>query len=585
MPGKLIVFEGPDGVGKSTMVQHCADHLAARQIQHEVFSFPGKTHGTLGLHVYRLHHEAKQTFGIDSVHPASLQTLHVAAHIDAIESRILPALRNGLTVLLDRFWWSTWVYGLVSGVPRPSLEAMVELEKVHWADQRPDTILVIRSPRPIRSDASSTVWPSLLKGYDELLVREQRNGNVRIIRNDGDEEECRQQVIAAVQDVLHARVSRRRRQPRSPSAQSAPAMLFKDKERTSAQDVSPTVLSRWTPAKPTVVYDTYWRFAVERQAIFFRRLRGARPPWTDDSIMQRFKFTNAYRASDRVSQFLIHEVLYAGDQSPAETFFRTLLFKMFNKIETWELLTQECGTLTYADYSFERYDRVLNKALERGHPIYSAAYIMPSGTKGFASDRKHRSHLRLIEQMMKDCAPARIFSASTMRDAFELMKSYPMMGDFLAYQIVTDLNYSALMDFSETSFVVPGPGAKEGIHKCFRELGGLNEVDVISFVTDRQQEEFERLGLDFQSLWGRPLQLIDCQNLFCEVAKYARMAHPAIDGASGRTRIKQIYRMNPTPIQFWYPPKWKINERVRETIGGLDHDSYPGVGETDHSAP
>lgn len=80
------------------------------------------------------------------------------------------------------------------------------------------------------------------------------------------------------------------------------------------------------PAKPTVVYETYWRFAAERQAIFFKRFRGFAPPWTDDPVFMQYKFTNVYRASDRVSQYLIKYVIYRGDQSAAEVFFRILLF-------------------------------------------------------------------------------------------------------------------------------------------------------------------------------------------------------------------------------------------------------------------
>src|SRR5262249_48644880 len=56
------------------------------------------------------------------------------------------------------------------------------------------------------------------------------------------------------------------------------------------------------------------------------------------------------------------------------------------------------------------------------------------------------------------------------------------------------------------------------------------------------------------------LQLIDCQNLFCEVDKYARVRHPDVGGASGRTRIKQRFRAHPDPIEYWYPPKWGIND-------------------------
>lgn len=322
-----------------------------------------------------------------------------------------------------------------------------------------------------------------------------------------------------------------------------------------------------TPAVPTVVFDTYWRFAAERQAIFFRRAAGDVPPWTDDHTLREYKFTNAYRASDRASQYLIRHVIYEGAQSPEEIFFRIILFRLFNKIETWELLSQSLGPISYATFRFDHYDKVLTEAMEDRETIYSAAYIMPSGSKAYGTTRKHRAHLKLLDQMMDNEVPLRISELGTMREAFELLLSCPMIGDFLAYQYVTDLNYSTLTAFSEMEFVIPGPGALDGVHKCFSSLGGLSETDIIRLVTERQDEEFQRLGLHFQSLWGRPLQLIDCQNLFCEISKYARIEHPDILGVNKRTRIKQKYRMRAAPIEYWYPPKWEINERISTWSG------------------
>jgi hypothetical protein len=86
--------------------------------------------------------------------------------------------------------------------------------------------------------------------------------------------------------------------------------------------------------------------------------------------------------------------------------------------------------------------------------------------------------------------------------------------------------------------------------------------DIIEFMHDRQETEFDRLGLNFRTLWGRRLQLIDCQNLFCEISKYARVAHPEVAGVSGRTRIKQIFRPESAHHGVWFPPKWGINDRV-----------------------
>ena len=324
----------------------------------------------------------------------------------------------------------------------------------------------------------------------------------------------------------------------------------------------PYVFAKLSPARPTVVYDSYWWFAAERQEVFFRKLKGLADSLTDDPILLRHKFTNAYRASDRVSQHLIRHVIYEGDKSPQEVFFRTILFKLFNKIETWEMLKSRLGTISYADYSFSRYNQVLSDAISSGTRIYSAAYMMPSGKSAFGHARKHSNHLELIKRMMDDEVPLRIADAPNMRQAFEVLRSYPTIGNFLAYQFITDLNYSEMVNFSEMEFVIPGPGAIDGIHKCFSDLGGLNETDIIKLVTDRQEMEFERSGLNFRTLGGRPLQLIDCQNLFCEVSKYARLRHPDIKGVSKRTRIKQIYRPSAKPIEYWYPPKWNINDII-----------------------
>ncbi|MDA8061556.1 MAG: putative DNA base hypermodification protein, partial [Actinomycetota bacterium] len=129
---------------------------------------------------------------------------------------------------------------------------------------------------------------------------------------------------------------------------------------------------------------------------------------------------------------------------------------------------------------------------------------------------------------------------------------------FLAFQFAVDLNYTPLYSFSEMDYIVAGPGARDGIAKCFVDAGGLAPEDVIRSVTESADQLFEWAEVEFESLWGRPLQLIDCQNLFCEVDKYSRVAHPELCGASGRTRIKQRYVPNPEPMTVRYPPKWGL---------------------------
>ena len=307
--------------------------------------------------------------------------------------------------------------------------------------------------------------------------------------------------------------------------------------------------------RTTPVFETYWRFAFERQEIFFKRLCGLLPPWTTDPILRNYRFTNVYRVCDRVSQYLIRRVIYEGDQSEEEIFFRVLLFKLFNRIETWELLQDGVGPICWKTFDLDRYSRLLDDALRIGIRLYSAAYIMPCPP--FEAERKHRNHLVLLHKMMKDQLPRKVTAAPSLQSVFSLLRSYPSIGDFLAYQFAIDLNYSPLTSFSEMEFVVAGPGARSGIRKAFQDVSGMSDEEVIRAVTESSAREFESRGLAFRGLWGRPLQLIDCQNLFCEVDKYSRVAHPEINGSS-RKRIKQRFVPEARPTPQWYPPKWQL---------------------------
>ena len=321
-------------------------------------------------------------------------------------------------------------------------------------------------------------------------------------------------------------------------------------------DVSrfPALRVRGQLLRPTAAFRSYWRLAAERQQIFFRRLRGDVPPWTDDPVLKVHRFTNAYRASDRVSQYLINNVIYADRYDARSTALRILLFKIFNRIDTWEYIEENLGAVTADGFDARWLSDLLDKRLAAKERLYSAAYIMPSPKLG--ASRKHRNHLQLLAALLADGTLDDLISVSSLRALYEKLSSIHSFGRFLAFQFAIDLNYSALFPFNEMDFVVAGPGARDGIAKCFFNSDGVSAEDIIAAVTESADSWLECFEVDFPSLWGRALQLIDCQNLFCEVDKYARVAHPDLEGPSGRTRIKQRYIPRPTPLHVAYPPKW-----------------------------
>ncbi len=274
--------------------------------------------------------------------------------------------------------------------------------------------------------------------------------------------------------------------------------------------------------------------------------------------MAEYKFCNAYRASDRVSQYLIREVIYGrADYTAEDDVLRIVLFRLFSKPATWELLVDTLGDVTVETFRSDGFGRVLDDAFSRGRKLYTGAFIL-CANRAFGHDRKHRNHLALLELMLRPGGlPQSLANAKSLRELYDLLASYPLIGPFMAYQLAIDLNYSELCSFSENEHAVAGPGAKRGITKCFVDTVGWDDDRLIRWMADRQAEEFERLNLDFESLYGRPLQAIDIQNLFCELDKYSRVAFP--DLKSNRTRIKARFAPTaalPTPF---YPPKWGLD--------------------------
>lgn len=306
------------------------------------------------------------------------------------------------------------------------------------------------------------------------------------------------------------------------------------------------------------VYDLYWYFAYERQNIFWKKLNGEPSPFTKDKILQTYKFCNAYRVNDRVSQYLLKNVIYNGKEYTKEDMiFRIILFKLFNKESTWELLLNNFDDITLKTFDIKKYSNILENAISNGIKIYNDAYIS-CATKAFGFERKHNNHLALLDKIFNiDKAHIKILNAKTMEKAFNIIKSYPLIGNFMAYQLVTDINYSDIVDWKENEFTVAGPGSLRGIKKCFIDKGTMSNEDIIKYMYEHQDEEFKRLNLNFKKIGNRPLQLIDCQNIFCELDKYCREALPNLK--SNRTKIKKKYIAKPNKITYIYPPKWKIN--------------------------
>lgn len=194
---KLFVFEGANEVGKSSLATMLAGSFQRKGIRCELIAFPGNEPGTLGYHVYKLHHHAKD-FGISHLDQTSLQLLHVVAHVDAIRTKILSALKRGHIVVLDRFWWSTLVYGRANGADLKVLKMALALEQIAWGRVRPTRMFLVTRSSPLVPQSPTRDWDGIAAAYRRLAAQQRRHVPVTLIANESDVQVAFDAVTAAI---------------------------------------------------------------------------------------------------------------------------------------------------------------------------------------------------------------------------------------------------------------------------------------------------------------------------------------------------------------------------------------------------
>ena len=247
-----------------------------------------------------------------------------------------------------------------------------------------------------------------------------------------------------------------------------------------------------------------------------------------------------------------------------------MLFNLFTKIETWEILIEKLGPLTWAKYNRNSYIKVLSAAANGGITLYTGAFIKPAPRFGYAEN--FRNHLCLLEVLMENDFPRKLLGAPYLADVFEYLVSFPSMGEFSAYQLMLSLSYTNVLNFHRDDFVITGPGSMSGLKKLFgSSIGSCSPgfaIEVMRYLANSQNQHFKRLGLAFSGLGPKklPMDVSDIEHTLCEVDKYCRVAHPQLKGK--RTNITRSFEPStfgslPKPI---LPSAWSHPSRQTPRI-------------------
>ena len=290
-------------------------------------------------------------------------------------------------------------------------------------------------------------------------------------------------------------------------------------------------------------------FIAEREAIRIRRFVMRKEwPWTDDPILQQYRFTNVHREDDAVSKHYQKTVRDRyGDSSvvlPA-----TIIYRWFNRPWTvlldGSLVNSTCQVLfdkpmVHDRSVFDLYINTGNITILQSHiiqlepPYVTGAYLIPS-MPGYS---KAEGVLKYIDLwMVRDWHRQWILwrkDPPLLSEMYEWLNGQGL-GSFMRGQIIADLKYIKFMRKVPDWWIwaTPGPGSQRGLnivldrpmYQAWRKGEWLPALEELSNIVTPMLKGFGMERLHNQ----------DLQNCLCEFSKYTKVER-------GEGRPRQVFR-------------------------------------------
>jgi len=278
--------------------------------------------------------------------------------------------------------------------------------------------------------------------------------------------------------------------------------------------------------------DLYFYWIHERETIRINKeVLRHEPPWTDDPILQKFKFCQVFREEDRTTRWFKRHIRNVWRDDP-EVLMATVIFRWFNFIETGRTLVRHNLHIEW--------DR--KKAIEeitKQDKWVTGAYIVktPNRMDKVTGVAECISHMWSDREKLVD----QILATESLEKSWEILRDYPYMGPFMAYEVITDLRHTYLLRDAKDilTWANAGPGAMRGLNRLAgRDLDFSRRSHPWN---DEMRElwEISRERLNSNLIDLSRFEMREIEGGLCEFDKYSRILNE-----EGRTRSVYKYDKN-----------------------------------------
>ena len=293
--------------------------------------------------------------------------------------------------------------------------------------------------------------------------------------------------------------------------------------------------------------DAFYSYARERYQTMLNKDAGLPQPWTQDKILQEFRFCNVFREDDKVTKWIRQNVTH--EKYGSKLLGAMVIARWFNRIETLELMLppKGCSTpyfehnLFYSwDIDLEKWKRDMVARLSSQSPLVTGAYMIKTPAKMNKLDgiiwclEQFLPHAHYNQQLVDQID-------YTLENATKALMQFPYLGAFMAYEVITDMRHTPVLCNAPDIMLWanPGPGCARGLA---RVLGmpvnhfnrhNAKQVDVMMSAM-RGLLEVSKDNKHWPSDWPQ-WEMRDIEHTLCEFDKYER-------ARLGEGRPKQKYK-------------------------------------------